>query len=176
MVAGCKAKETTETTSTNTNDATAVGAPGPSGVHVKAAADLRAVIANRYSHRDQRGVDWDKAFAVHSKQLETSATASEFAQHTAKLLSLAGDTHISVIAEGATKPIYPHAPKLAFNFDLEAAKSAVNDLEQIDVASPLARSTNALATFSFEASCAPTVLASSRQSTLRGQRWPNSSG
>lgn len=62
----------------------------------KAAATLRKAIDNRYSYRDLRKVDWDKAFADHKDALESARTPSAFARAAAKLLAVAGDMHVTV--------------------------------------------------------------------------------
>lgn len=56
--------------------------------------ELRRSIEEDYSHRDLRGVDWDKLFARRASRLEAAKTPAEFATEAGRLLAKAKDVHI----------------------------------------------------------------------------------
>ncbi len=61
----------------------------------RAAIDaLRRAIADRYSHRDRLGLDWDALFAANAERLESAPTSSAFARLAADMLAAAGDIHL----------------------------------------------------------------------------------
>jgi hypothetical protein len=63
---------------------------------------LRRLIDEKYSYRDLRGVDWDKAFSTFGPLMERAQTPEQFADLTAKLLRQAQDPHILVKTGGKT--------------------------------------------------------------------------
>lgn len=60
------------------------------------AEKLRRLIDEKYSYRDLRGVDWNKAFSTFGPLMERAQTPEQFAELTAKLLVQARDPHIWV--------------------------------------------------------------------------------
>ncbi len=63
-------------------------------VNVRSIEELRQAVAQRYSYRDLRGVDWDAAFAAGGARLQSARTAAAFARAAAEVLSAARDVHI----------------------------------------------------------------------------------
>lgn len=61
---------------------------------------LRRAIDTRYSYRDLRGVDWDKAFEKYQRYMLNAKTPAGFAKATARMLDVAKDAHIWVKADG----------------------------------------------------------------------------
>jgi C-terminal processing protease CtpA/Prc len=57
---------------------------------------LRRLIDEKYSYRDLRGIDWDKAFSTFGPLMERAQTPEHFAELAAKLLRQARDPHIWV--------------------------------------------------------------------------------
>lgn len=65
---------------------------------------MRQAIDQRYSYRDIRKVNWDKAFGVYSPVLNRAKTPEEFAKNAVKMLSAAKDAHIWVKVNGKYIP------------------------------------------------------------------------
>ena len=55
---------------------------------------LRRLIDEKYSYRDLRGVDWDRAFSTFGPLMERAQTPEQFAEYAAKLLECAHDPHL----------------------------------------------------------------------------------
>ena len=72
--------------------------------HHEAFLRLKSSIFEDYSYRDLRGVDWKKRFARFGPRLHASATATEFAQEAAGLLSAAKDLHLWLRVKNKTVP------------------------------------------------------------------------
>jgi hypothetical protein len=62
----------------------------------KAIAALRQALAERYSHRDVRLVDWDAQIGAHLGELERAKTRGQFARAAARVLSVGRDVHMSI--------------------------------------------------------------------------------
>lgn len=84
---------------------TGAGAGGPSDMpgeeeNGRAIAALRRAIDEKYSYRDLRGVDWDRVFKANDYGLRNAASPREFAEQTAKMLTVAKDAHVRVVWKG----------------------------------------------------------------------------
>jgi len=60
------------------------------------AAEFRRAIDERYSYRDERGLDWNAVFAQHREGLVGARTPSAFARAASALLGETNDVHCSV--------------------------------------------------------------------------------
>ncbi|MGD0552330.1 MAG: S41 family peptidase [Sedimentisphaerales bacterium] len=58
------------------------------------AEKLRRLIDEKYSYRDLRGVDWDKAFSTFGPLMERAQTPEQFAESASKLMERARDPHL----------------------------------------------------------------------------------
>lgn len=67
-----------------------------------ATEELREAIANKYSYRDLRGIDWDKQFAIHRDAMLMALTPDAFALAAASALEPARDPHLSLVVGNVT--------------------------------------------------------------------------
>jgi hypothetical protein len=83
----------------------------------KSIRELRELIDTKYSYRDFRGVDWDRAFADHDGALRRAVKPEDFAAEAARLLSVAKDPHVNVQASGRQFSSYRRevSPNFTYN-------------------------------------------------------------
>jgi carboxyl-terminal processing protease len=62
----------------------------------RAVVALRTALAERYSHRDVRLVDWDGEIGAHLGELQRAKTRGQFARAAARVLSIGRDVHMSL--------------------------------------------------------------------------------
>lgn len=70
--------------------------------NTEAIRELRKIIDENYSYRDQRGVDWDKLFELHKTRLQQAKSPREFAEAAGNLLMNAKDMHLWVKIQDQT--------------------------------------------------------------------------
>ena len=93
-----------------------------------ALVELRKAIDERYSYRDLRGVDWNKAFAEAAAKLDAATTPAEFARELGRVLAVAQDPHISVWVGDASFPVFRR--DIALNFNLRSIGRKVPGFRQ----------------------------------------------
>lgn len=84
-------------------------------------AALRTAIDARYSHRDQRNVDWPGAFE--RARLEEASTPAQFARAAASMLAANHDLHVTVEVNGAR--LATGRRSVAWNIDTVRLKALV---------------------------------------------------
>lgn len=90
----------------------------------RAAIDaLRRAIADRYSHRDRLGLDWDALFAAYAERLEAAPTSSAFARLAADMLAAAEDIHLWLDVNGI--PLGAHRSAVAPNINVSLLEKTV---------------------------------------------------
>ncbi len=60
----------------------------------------------RYSYFDTRGVDWEKVFSEHRRDIVESATTEKWLLRTAGMLNVSRDLHLSLKYEGQVAPAF----------------------------------------------------------------------
>lgn len=84
---------------------------------------LRRLIDEKYSYRDLRGVDWDKAFSTFGPLMERAGTPEQFAEYAAKLLERARDPHLWI--KVGNKPIGGFKRSVVQNYNLPVLRRIV---------------------------------------------------
>ena len=95
-----------------------------------AIAALRKAIDANYAYRDRLKIDWDKAFAERTPDMEAATTPNQFARAAARLLRHAEDAHVFVRAGDRT--IGTHVNANPPNFDFQSLRKTVAGGNQHD--------------------------------------------
>lgn len=86
---------------------------------------LRESIGKRYSHRDRRGLDWDKLFAEAGPGIEGATSRAGLVQAIVKLLAPAEDPHLALVVDG--RWVMTDLRKPEPNVSVEVLKKRVTD-------------------------------------------------
>jgi len=99
-------------------------------VNRRSIQQLRDAIANNYSYRDLRGVDWNRQFTTFEGRLIEAKSRAAFAQFCSEMLRPAKDIHIWITHDGQT--IGTHQRKTGANLDFHWLQKNVPNWRRIN--------------------------------------------